>query len=349
MTETKYTYSISGEFPNQKINSDRLSQEIQDSTIVISLSFISTDGDNCDIWFKAELSSNDQSALDIIVSNHSGEALPSQATPVKIAEIEEGVNQPVSLSSEYRDKSGKLRVHQTSRKEGLAVHWTGRGDDRSNAKTFGKGPFISYKHNIGDSTSEVIYIDFNGLLNESWIHEVVMTWYGSELDLVSVDIVPDVCQIQDSPTGNFTKYEAIILPAIPGTGNCNIVSDVLSYTGGLCERDNPSDPSNPPSPAFWNADFNEETGRFENLTPAPNGDGRYNIFHEERVLNKTFNQIQLLKNGFQIFNSSDTDQISHGYRLRATFETTLPDHEWTVSGILVMHRAKVSVKDDCTF
>jgi len=349
MAQTKYVYSIANDFPNSIVSTDRLSQEIQQSEITISLSHINTQDDNCDIWFKDSLPVDSSSILNVIVSEHSGEALPSQATPVKIAEIEDGVNQPVSLSSEYRDKSGKLRVHQTSRKEGLAIHWTGRGDDRSNSKTFGKGPFISYKHSVGDSTSDIIYIDFNGLLNESWIHEVVLTWYGCELDTVSVDIVPDVCQIQDSTAGNFTKYEAILLPAIPGTGNCNIVSDVLSYTGGLVSIDNPTDPSQSSSPGFWNADFNEETGRFENLAPAPNGDGGYNIFHEERVLNKTFNEIQLLKNAFQIFNSSDTDQISHGYRLRATFETTLPDHEWTVSGILVMHRAKVSVKDDCTF
>jgi hypothetical protein len=346
MAETKYTYSISGDFPNQVINSDRLTQEIQDSTIVIALSFISTDGDNCDIWFRAELSSNDESALDIIVSNHSGEALPSQVTSVKIAEIESGVQQPVSLSAEFRDKSGKLRVHQTSRQDGLAIHWTGRGDDRSNPLKFGHGELLSYRHLVGDSTCQTVYIDFNGLLNESWIHEVVLTWNGCELDRVSVDIVPDVCQIQDSTAGNFTKYEAIILPALPGTGNCNIVSDVLSYTGGLVSKDNPTDPTQSSTPAFWNADFNEETGRFENLTAAPNGDGDYNIFHEERILNRTFNEIQLLKMGFQVFNSSDTDQVSHGYRLKCTFETILPDHDWTVSGILVMHRKKVMIKSD---
>ena len=257
--------------------------------------------------------------------------------------------QAVTLASEFRDKEGKLRVHQTSRQDGLAIHWTSRGDDRSNPKRFSNGELLSYKHEIGDSTSEVVYIDFNGLLNESWIHEVVLTWHGCELDRVTVDIVPDTCTVTDSTAGNFNIYGPIVIPAMPGQGSCNIVSDIYSYTGGLVSKDKPTDPTTEPSPAFWNADFNEETGRFENLTPAPLGDGQYNIFHEERILNRTFNEIQLLKNGFQIFNSSDTDQISHGYRIRCTFETTLPDHEWTVSGIVVMHRKEVAIQSDGCF
>jgi hypothetical protein len=257
--------------------------------------------------------------------------------------------QPVSLSEEFRDAGGRLRVHQTSRNEGLAIHWTSVGDDRNTPTKFGNGSHLSHRHHVGDSTSEIVYIDFNGLLNESWIHEVVLTWADCDLDTIIVDIVPDVCSIMDSTAGNFTKYEAILLPAVPGTGNCNIISDVYAYRGGLVARDNPSDPTQEASPAFWNANFNEETERFENLTPAPNGDGAYNIFHEERILNRTFNEIQLLKNGFQIFNSSDTDQLTHGLRLRVEFKTNLPDHEWTVSGILVMHRKLVSIKSDGCF
>jgi hypothetical protein len=345
--EQNYNFSIATHFPNGKVSTDRLSQEIAaDATVTIALSHINTDGDICNIWFKDTLPTESYNALLSIIASHSGEPLPSQVASVKIAEIEEGVQQPVSLSAEFRDKSGKLRVHQTSRQDGLAIHWTGRGDDRSNPLKFGQGELLSYRHLVGDSTCQTVYIDFNGLLNESWIHEVVLTWNGCELDRVSVDIVPDICQIQDSTAGNFTKYEAIILPALPGTGNCNIVSDVLSYTGGLVSKDNPTDPTQSSTPAFWNADFNEETGRFENLTAAPNGDGEYNIFHEERILNRTFNEIQLLKMGFQVFNSSDTDQVSHGYRLKCTFETILPDHDWTVSGILVMHRKKVMIKSD---
>jgi len=41
--------------------------------------------------------------------------------------------------------------------------------------------------------------------------------------------------------------------------------------------------------------------------------------------------------------------LTHGLRIRCSFETNMPDHEWTVTGILVMHRNIVNVKDDGCF
>ena len=73
MAATKYTYSISGDFPNQIVNSDTLSYEISTSDITHALEQISTEGDNCDIWFKEELNVNDAtSTLPTIVANHQG-------------------------------------------------------------------------------------------------------------------------------------------------------------------------------------------------------------------------------------------------------------------------------------
>lgn len=256
--------------------------------------------------------------------------------------------QPVTLSSETRDNSGKLRVHQTSRKDGLAIHWTSEGDDRSDPLKFGEGSDLSYIHKIGDSTSGFTYVDFNGYLNESWIHEVVLTWKGCYLDKVTVDIVPDVVAIVEEAGTTFSTYGALIIPAVPGTGTINLAQDVLAYGGGLVLRDSPSDPTQTGSPAFWDADWNEDTGRFENLRANATGEGQYNMFHSEIVLNRTFNNVQLLGDGFQIFNSSDTDQITHGLRLKCSFETRLPDHDWSMTGILVMHRKHVMMTaNDC--
>jgi len=84
MAATKYTYSISQDFPNQKVDSDRLTLEIQNSAIITALDYIETDGDSCDIWFKAELSPGDQSILSTVVANHSGEPLPEPTTDVNI-------------------------------------------------------------------------------------------------------------------------------------------------------------------------------------------------------------------------------------------------------------------------
>ena len=76
MAATKYTYSISTDFPNGVVATDRLTVEIQDSTIITALDYINTSGDDCDIWFKAAISAGDETTLNGIVAAHSGEPLP---------------------------------------------------------------------------------------------------------------------------------------------------------------------------------------------------------------------------------------------------------------------------------
>jgi hypothetical protein len=103
MSATKYTYSISQDFPNQKVAPSRLSVEIQESAIVIALDHIDTDGDSCNIWFKDDLSVGDESILSTIVSNHSGEPLPEPATDVVITSVEGNI--PSTLNG-FHDLSG---------------------------------------------------------------------------------------------------------------------------------------------------------------------------------------------------------------------------------------------------
>lgn len=73
--DTKYTYSISADFPNHKVDPARLQNEIRASDIVTALCYISTSGDACDCFFKADLSVGDKATLDAIVAAHSGEPL----------------------------------------------------------------------------------------------------------------------------------------------------------------------------------------------------------------------------------------------------------------------------------
>ena len=82
MSATKYAYSIQDDFPNHEINEDRLIQEITASAITIAFDHIGTSGDVCDIWFKAELPSADQTALDALVAAHSGAPLPEKAVAI---------------------------------------------------------------------------------------------------------------------------------------------------------------------------------------------------------------------------------------------------------------------------
>jgi hypothetical protein len=74
-----YTYSISGDFPNQKVAADALEQEIEDSSITsATLEDIDVGvsaPDNCDIIFDVALSSGDETTLDGIVAAHQGDPL----------------------------------------------------------------------------------------------------------------------------------------------------------------------------------------------------------------------------------------------------------------------------------
>jgi hypothetical protein len=83
-TPTKYTYSISVDFPNGAMAPDRLTQEIRSSAITIALDRIDTAGDICDIWFKDVLPAVDQTALGGLVAAHSGQPLPGSAQPVSL-------------------------------------------------------------------------------------------------------------------------------------------------------------------------------------------------------------------------------------------------------------------------
>jgi hypothetical protein len=72
MAATKYTYSISGDFPNQKVNEALLIKEIDESAIATALDYINTEGNDCDIWFVDALSGGDQTTLDGLVAAHQG-------------------------------------------------------------------------------------------------------------------------------------------------------------------------------------------------------------------------------------------------------------------------------------
>jgi hypothetical protein len=84
MALTKYTYE-------KTVASDRLTVEIQDSSITIALDHIDTyfdgEGDACvDIYFKDALSASEQTTLDTIVADHVPTPLPTEPETVIIQE-----------------------------------------------------------------------------------------------------------------------------------------------------------------------------------------------------------------------------------------------------------------------
>jgi len=72
MALTKYTYSITNDFPGGAVNTTNLKNEIQASVIVTSLNRIDTAGAVIDIWFNAALSAGDETILDGDTTNPAG-------------------------------------------------------------------------------------------------------------------------------------------------------------------------------------------------------------------------------------------------------------------------------------
>jgi hypothetical protein len=61
---TTYTYSLANDFPGGAMNSDKLVDEIQSSSIITALDYIQRSSDVVDIVFKAALSTGDKTTLD---------------------------------------------------------------------------------------------------------------------------------------------------------------------------------------------------------------------------------------------------------------------------------------------
>lgn len=314
-----YTYKLI-EFPNNKVDTPTLIEEIQTSSIVPGIYNVRVDIRGCNITFKATLSAEEKSTLNQIISTHTGEQKVERDYPV--------------------DPSGKLRVHQTSRILGTTVHWTGIGDDVSSfSNGLGTGEPIYIWHAIGDDADQSIYIDFNVIENPSYIHEGLFSWKDAFFDQLTVEVVPKTVEYTSSSNTNYNQYGPIVIPAA-GDGNINITSDLTDPFGGLVYLPN-GDMGEPPN-GFWDADWNSDTKLFENITPNLNQEGRYNIFVQEIPLVRIINHIPLLGSGFQILNSSDTDEIGQNMRLKVTATTNtsmhMGDHAWGLACTLVMHR-----------
>jgi hypothetical protein len=246
----------------------------------------------------------------------------------------------VNIHGEYRDKSGKLRVHQTCKPEGRVNSWTSTGDDLSNHEDIGGGNTISFKHVTGSGIEDTKYIDFNIIDNDTWINEGYLMWEGAKLDSVNMDLVTTTAVTTTYSGTSYSLYNnKVIIPAASGTGNIKILSDLTTSSGGLVYF--PLNEQGYRCPAFWNAEWDSDNKIFTNITPAPLGDGEYNIFSEEMLMRTFVRNIVLIGSSSIRINSNDTEQIGHGMRLKITYKTNTTDysdHEWAVSCFLCLHR-----------
>jgi len=318
-----YTYSVQGDFPNQKVDAGRLTMEINSSDISISLDHIDIDSVECNITFKASLPSNDKTILDGLVANHSGEPYEDEAAPT--------------------DPTNKPRVQATPRPLGLDTYFTGAGDNPDNIKDIGGGQRLVLYHKVGDDATKEIFIDFNIIENGTWILEGKIKTIDARFDYVDFDIVNRAMAFAPGSDTQFTALpNGFIIPA-NGDGNINLTGDWTLPNGGLIFM--PDDDQKNPPMAFWDATWNTEIGKYENLTAAPTGNGRYNMIVASGVMKEFINRYNLLGDCNDYIHSYDSAQMGQGMRLRLTIntETTLvPDHEWMFAANITMYRKKTT-------
>lgn len=340
MAEYTYNFTID-QFPNNKYDTSKLDKEIRESSIAVSLAYLAGTETDVDIVFRNPVVFKDLTTLSGIVAAHDGEDDFLDYDPVKIMAAAPDYEQNISIQEENRDRSGKIRFHQTSRKLGCVVCWAGVGDDPTDVSKVGGGLSLTFDHHIDDADPMVKYIDFNMVENETWLHEGYLTWKNGHLDKLSLQLVVRTVTISGVTGGDKALYGGyMVVPTPPGAGNIEITSDLTDPNGGLVYMPN-NDLDESPT-AFWDADYNFTTHKYENIRPNYTGQGRYNIFNYEIVVAEFVREIPLLESGFIALNSSDTDQLGHGMRLKMLADTNnvVDDHDWSVACILCLHRAR---------
>jgi hypothetical protein len=308
---TKYTYE-------KMVNVTKLTEEIEGSSIVTALDYISTIGSTDDIWFKAELSMTDKTTLDTIVANH---AYSSKVYPTPVYTMDD-----------------KQWVQGTSRPFGTVTCFTSRGDATSDSTVLstdvGTGEFLKISHHVGDGTCQNVIADLNVIENRTYVHEGYIIWSGADFDSMTVEIIPQVTEVTPGSNTYFNLYGPYILPAA-GDGNVNLAG-------------NPKLVEMPPSwdtglraPGYWNAPYDITTHTFGDLTACPDGSGIYNLFAAEIPMARFGNDLLAIGNGALRMQSEDVHSIGHGMRFKLIANTDgTADHEWKAGFIITLNREK---------
>ena len=273
------------------------------------------------------------SELKIVVNNYDRDLMPTEA----IMLISTGSIMP-------KDTEGKLYVHQTSRIQGTMTYWTGRGDKIDDAFDVGNGETLIIQHKINDPLQQSVYLDFNSINNKTSLHEGYFIWGGAKFgDFITIESVVNIVSYTAGENTNYNLYGGFLVVPAAGNGVIEITSDIsnpCASGGSLVEVY--TDETGYTPPAYWDADYNSSTGLFENIQPNYTATGEYNMYTVELVGNRFINSIPVLKDGFEMLQSSDSTYFPHGIRIKATIITTTDDHDWDFGGIMTMHRQKTS-------
>lgn len=259
-------------------------------------------------------------------------------------QINDGTNDILGISNQYdwlkdnifkRETDGRLIVHQTSRYLGLDTYFSSEGDDISDPSKVGNGEELDFDMN--GKESETKYIDLNIMENETYLHEGYLQWLGARFDKISLAVTPTATPYEAGSNTNYAQAPGAPYLIVPAAGNGNIainLADIKLVQVTLNEFGKRK------ALGFYNAEWDAENKKFINITPAPNGDGWYNIFIEEIEFKRFVNRQSMLGDGFMPLQTSDNSSLGQGIRIKVIAETTGDNHDWQCTASLVYHRKK---------
>jgi len=236
-------------------------------------------------------------------------------------------------TNEKRTADNKLFVNETSRPIGTKIYFTSKGDNVAVKTDIGNGELLNLTHTIGDPTTQEVVIDLNMEANLTYIHEGYVMWKDADFDDLTLTIIPRVSTYEAGTNTNYNLYGGYLI--IPAAGNGTVTPTLIQLVEMPVSTD-----TGLRSAAFWNATWNKTTGQYDDITPAPTGNGVYNMFAVEVTLGKFVNHFLLLNSGFMMLQSAESEQLGAGMRVKLTIATHNTDHNWKAAVGLVFHRQK---------
>ena len=266
MVDVKYSYSINKDFLNKKVATDKLTKEIESANITVSLLYINTAGDVCDIWFKTYLSLVEKSILDGVVAVHNGEPDTEKENP--------------------KSDDGKIYVAPNIFPIGVLTNFCGVSDDIENGIAGGGDLLLLASSSAGETNKYFRYIEWTYLAGG----HVMFT--GADFgDWCSFLVYcPPTDGASNPGNGMYNKYpvKSGVNMYIPANGDGN-------WDLNLKEKENPNVRFTKvkPVPATGTGffDWDENT---EDVTLNPSGNGGYNLFDVAIPLSEFVSKIPLL-------------------------------------------------------
>ena len=266
------------------------------------------------------------------------------STPVKIV-VSNGVD---DMSSELGDKylkdvsldepDGRIVVHNTPRKRGLVSYFTGCGDsDMNQFDVGGGGQMINATHLDTDMMTQYYRIYFNTVENETHIHSGYLQWVDALNDKITLEFIPKVTTTTAGTSTNYNLYGGyLVVPAV-GDGTLAITPGDEVLVGVPLNEEGIQ-----AGAGYWDADWNYTTKEFDNMAPNYTGEGAYNMFSLEVVLDRFINKQCMLGSSSMHIVTSDASMIGHNMGIRFTIATMGTNHTWSWNSSLSCFRRKTT-------